>query len=117
MTDIIRHQTTQKLSRIVVHNQVVYLAGTTASTRTGDAKAQTEEILSKLDEYLASVGSDKSRLLSAQIWVADMKRDFPGMNQAWEAWIPQGTAPTRATCQAALASPEILVEIIMTAAL
>lgn len=117
MSTITRHQTGTRLSRIVVHNQVAYLAGLTATERSGDAEAQAKEILGKVDELLTSIGTDKTRILSAQIWVADMERDFASMNRAWEAWMPNGSAPARATCEAKLASPDIRVEIIVTAAL
>jgi enamine deaminase RidA (YjgF/YER057c/UK114 family) len=117
MSDITRYQTAARLSRIVVHNQTVYLAGLTATTRAGNAEAQTMEILAKVDQLLASVGTDKTRIVSAQIWVADMERDFAQLNTVWEAWMPSGAAPARATCQATLAAPDIRVEIIVTAAL
>jgi enamine deaminase RidA (YjgF/YER057c/UK114 family) len=116
MSNIERLQSNARLSRIVVHNGVVYLAGTTATDRSGDAQAQTREILGKLDEYLAAVGSDKTKLLSAQIWLQDIERDFAGMNAAWEAWIPRDAVPARATCEARLAAPDLRVEIIVTAA-
>ncbi len=117
MSDIIRHETNARLSRMVIHNQTVYVAGLTATATDGDAKAQTEQILAKLDQHLASVGTDKTRLLSAQVWIADMQRDVAGMNAAWTAWMPEGLAPTRATCQATLGTPQTRVEIIVTAAL
>jgi enamine deaminase RidA (YjgF/YER057c/UK114 family) len=117
VSNIIRYQTGARLSRIVVHNQTAYLAGLTATTRTGDAEAQTAEILAKVDQLLADIGTDKTRILSTQIWVADMTRDFTPMNRAWEAWMPAGAAPARATCEATLAAPEIRVEIIVIAAL
>lgn len=85
--------------------------------RDGDAKAQTEDILGQIDKYLKMAGTDRTKLLTAQIWVADMARDFDLINTAWEAWIPDAEAPARATCQAMLASPAIRVEIIVTAAL
>lgn len=117
MSDIQRYQSTARLSRLVVHNSVVYVAGVTATDRSGDAQAQTADILSKIDGFLASVGTDKSRILSAQIWLQDINRDFAGLNAAWEAWIPADAVPTRATCEAKLAAPELRVEIIITAAL
>lgn len=117
MTDNIqRYQSNQRLSRVVVHNGTVYLAGVTASDRSGDIGAQTADVLAKIDDYLASVGSNRSRLLSVQIWLRDIARDFAGMNEAWGAWVPQDAVPARATCEAKLASPELLVEIIVTAA-
>lgn len=115
-TDIQRFQSTRRLSRIVVHNGTVHVAGVTASNTEGDIGAQTADVLAKIDGYLASVGSDRSRLLSAQIWLKDIERDFAGMNAVWESWIPEDAVPTRATCEAKLASPALLVEIIVTAA-
>ncbi|MCO4891577.1 MULTISPECIES: RidA family protein [Cupriavidus] len=116
MSNIQRFQSTKRLSRLVVHNGVVYVAGVTATDPSGDIGAQTRDVLEKIDGYLASVGSDRSRLLSAQIWLKDIDQDFAGMNAAWEAWIPEDAVPTRATCEARLARPELLVEIIVTAA-
>lgn len=117
MSDIQRHQSTARLSRLVVHNSVAYVAGVTATDRSGDAQAQTADILAKIDGFLASVGTNKSRILSAQIWLQDIDRDFAGLNAAWEAWIPADAVPTRATCEAKLAGPDMRVEIIITAAL
>ena len=117
MSDIQRYQSTARLSRLVVHNSVVYVAGVTATDRSGDAQAQTADILTKIDGFLAGVGTSKSRILSAQIWLQDIDRDFAGLNAAWEAWIPADAVPTRATCEAKLAGPDMRVEIIITAAL
>ncbi|QEZ43600.1 RidA family protein [Cupriavidus oxalaticus] len=116
MSNIQRYQSTKRLSRLVVHSGVVYVAGVTASDISGDIGAQTRDVLEKIEGYLASVGSDKNKLLSAQIWLKDIDKDFAGMNAAWEAWIPEDAVPTRATCEAKLARPELLVEIIVTAA-
>lgn len=117
MSEIQRYQSNARLSRLVVHNSIVYVAGVTATDCSSDAQAQTADILAKIDGYLASVGTNKSRLLSAQIWLQDIQRDFAGLNAAWEKWIPPGAAPARATCEARLALPEFRVEIIVTAAL
>jgi enamine deaminase RidA (YjgF/YER057c/UK114 family) len=117
MSEIQRYQSNARLSRLVVHNSIVYVAGVTATDCSGDAQAQTADILAKVDGYLASVGTNKSRLLSAQIWLQDIQRDFAGLNAAWEKWIPPGAAPARATCEARLALPEFRVEIVVTAAL
>ncbi|WP_042886176.1 RidA family protein [Cupriavidus necator] len=116
MSEIQRFDSSKRLSRIVVHNGVVYVAGVTASDTSGDIGTQTRDVLAKIEGYLSSVGSDKTRLLSAQIWLKDIDSDFAGMNAAWEAWIPEDALPTRATCEAKLARPELLVEIIVTAA-
>lgn len=115
-TEIQRFQSTRRLSRVVIHNNTVYIAGVTASQTTGDIGAQTADVLAKVDDYLASVGSDREKLLSVQIWLKDIERDFAGMNAVWESWIPEGAVPARATCEARLASPALLVEIIVTAA-
>jgi enamine deaminase RidA (YjgF/YER057c/UK114 family) len=117
MSDIQRYDSNARLSRIVVHNSVVYLAGVTANDRSGDARAQAADILAKIDGYLASVGTNKSRLLSVEIWLQDIDRDFAGLNAAWAEWIPVDAMPTRATCEARLAAPDLRVEIIVTAAL
>ncbi|WP_455282303.1 RidA family protein [Cupriavidus necator] len=117
MSEIQRFESSKRLSRLVVHNGVVYVAGVTASDPSADIGAQTRDVLGKIEGYLASVGSDKTRLLSAQIWLKDIDNDFAGMNAAWEAWIPEDAVPTRATCEAKLARPELLVEIIVTAAI
>jgi enamine deaminase RidA (YjgF/YER057c/UK114 family) len=117
MSNIQRFETGPRLSRVVIHNGTVYVAGLTATARDEDAAVQTANILQQLDGYLKMAGTDREHLLSVQIWVADMARDFALMNVVWEAWIPQGMAPARATCEAALASPDIRVEIMATAAL
>ncbi|KDP89524.1 RidA family protein [Cupriavidus basilensis] len=117
MSQIQRYQSTKRLSRLVVHNDIVYVAGVTAGDTTADIAGQTRDVLAKIDGYLASVGADKEKLLSVQIWLKDIARDFDGMNAAWEEWIPEHAVPTRATCEAKLARPELLVEIIVTAAL
>lgn len=117
MSDIQRYESTPRLSRAVVHNGVVHLAGITSSVRDGDITVQTKSVLDTIDARLASVGSSKEKILSAQIWLKDIDRDFAGLNAVWEAWVPADAAPTRATCEAKLAAPELRVEIIVTAAL
>ena len=115
MTAIPRCRSNARLSRIVVHKRVVHVAGIAANDLSGDAQAQTNEILEKIDAYLVSVGSSKSRLLSAQVWLRDSDRDFAGMNAAWEAWVAPDVVPTRAGT--ALAAPGIRMEIVVTATL
>ncbi len=114
MSDIIRHQTGQRMSQIVEHGDTVYLAG-----QVGEAGAsisvQTEGILKKIDAHLAAVGSDKSKILQAIIWLDDMEH-FSEMNEVWDAWVAEGHAPARACGEAKLASPKLNVEIIITAA-
>lgn len=104
-----------RMSQIVVHNDVVYLAGQ-VGTGYQSITQQTEEILAKIDSLLAEVGSSKENLLRAEIWLDDM-RDFAEMNAAWDAWVPEGHAPARACGQAHLANQGLKVEITITAAL
>ena len=110
---IIRHETGPRMSQASIFNGVVYLAGQIAAGAT--VKEQTQGALNEIDRLLALSGSSKERILSAQIWLADMA-DFAAMNEAWEAWVAPGQAPCRATGQAQLAGPEFRVEIIVTAA-
>ena len=110
-----RHNTGKRLSEIVVHNGTIYLAGEVPDDTSKDVTGQTEEVLAKIDKLLAMVGSDRSKLLSAQIFLPDMK-DFPGMNAAWEKWVQPGQAPARATIEAKLANAAYKVEIMCIAA-
>ncbi|MEJ8823277.1 RidA family protein [Variovorax humicola] len=98
MSDIQRYESTPRLSRTVVHNGVVYLAGITSAVRDGDITAQTRSVLDTIDARLAGVGSSKEKILSAQIWLKDIDRDFAGLNAVWEAWVSANAVPTRATC-------------------
>lgn len=111
-----RYSVGKRLSEMVVHNGTVYLAGEVPDDTSKDVTGQTEEVLAKIDRLLAQVGSDKSKLLSAQIFLPDMK-DFAGMNAAWEKWVVPGQAPARATIEAKLANPAYKVEIMCIAAL
>jgi enamine deaminase RidA (YjgF/YER057c/UK114 family) len=106
----------QFFSAIVIHNETVYLAGITPDNLEADVKEQTEEVLAKIDALLSEAGSDKSKLLKANIWVTDM-RTFGQMNEAWTAWVDADNKPVRATVEAKLANPKILVEIMVEAAL
>ena len=111
-----RHNVGKRLSEIVVHNGVAYLAGEVPDDGTKDITGQTEEVLAKIEKLLKQVGSDKSKLLSAQIFLPDMK-DFAGMNAVWEKWVLPGQTPARATVEAKLANPAYKVEIMCIAAL
>lgn len=115
MTAIIRQDSNARLSRIVIHGDTIYIAGVTSSVK-GDIVAQTRDVLAKIDTYLAQAGTDKNHLLAVQIWLKDIDADFAGMNSVWAEWAPANALPTRATCEAKLAAPELLVEIIVTAA-
>ena len=105
-----------RLSEMAVHNGVCYLAGQVAGDATQDITGQTKQVLAAIDALLARAGTDKSKLLMCQIFIADLA-DFPAMNAVWEAWLPAGNAPPRATVKAALARPEWRVELVVTAAL
>lgn len=116
MTQIRRIDAGVRMSQAVVYNGMAYLAGSVAVSMEAGIKQQTEEVLQGIQATLESLGTGKDRLLSAQIWLKDIGRDFATMNSVWEGWLPPGAAPTRATCQALLADPRLLVEIIVTAA-
>ena len=115
MTDLTRIDTNARMSRVVINGDTVYLSGLTAGDTTQDVKGQTQQVLAKIEDYLAQGGSDKQNLISAQIWLADIDRDFAGMNEVWDAWVPAGAAPVRATGESKLARPDLLVEIIVVA--
>ena len=100
----------------VVHGSTVYLAGQTASDPSAGVRSQCEQVLQKIDALLAAAGTDKSNLLTASVYLSDI-RDFDEMNAAWEAWVDKTSLPTRATVEAKLASPRLLVEIVVTAAI
>ena len=105
-----------RFSAAVVHGNVLYVAGQTASDRSVGVRAQTEQILARIDGLLAAARTDKSKLLSATVYLSDI-RNSDEMNAAWEAWVDKGNLPTRATVEAKLAAPAVLVEIVVTAAL
>jgi enamine deaminase RidA (YjgF/YER057c/UK114 family) len=114
MTDITRLHTNQRMSQCVIHNGIAYLAGQVGNA--GDSVAdQTRTCIEKVEALLAEAGSDKTRILQAVIWMADMA-DFAEMNAVWDTWLPEGSAPARATGEAKLAHPDLKVEIIVIAA-
>jgi enamine deaminase RidA (YjgF/YER057c/UK114 family) len=114
MSDIKRFNSDKRLSRAVVHGNTVYLAGITADDRSKGMRAQTAEILAKIDALLKTAGTDKSKLLTATIWISDM-RAKPEMDEAWAAWADQQNLPARACVEARLGSPDTLVEIMVQA--
>jgi enamine deaminase RidA (YjgF/YER057c/UK114 family) len=105
-----------RMSEMAVHNGVCYLAGQVASDGSQDVAGQTRQVLGMVDALLERAGTDKTKILRAQIFLADMG-DFPAMNAVWDGWVVPGHTPPRATVQAALAKPEWKVEIVVTAAL
>jgi len=114
MSKIVRHDAGPILSRAVDYHGFVFLAGLVANDLTKDIIGQTEEIVAQIDEELERCGTDKTRLLSAQIWVKHI-RDRERMNLVWTRWLPAGGAPARACVQAEMAHPDVLVEIMVTA--
>jgi enamine deaminase RidA (YjgF/YER057c/UK114 family) len=110
-----RHQAGPRMSQAVVHDHTVYLAGQ-VSADAPTVKGQTEAILKKIDELLGAVGSHKSKLLAATIYLANMAT-YDEMNAVWDAWVDPRNTPARATVEARLAAPRYLVEISVTAAI
>ena len=113
---ITRMETGQRMSRIVIHNNTVYLCGQVAADASAGITEQTQTMLDKVDALLEQAGSDREHILSATVYVRDMK-DFAAMNAVWDAWVPEGHAPARACVEARMARPELLVEVSVTAAL
>ncbi|MDO6838643.1 RidA family protein [Paraglaciecola chathamensis] len=115
MATIERKATKQRMSRVVIHQGTVYLCGQVAADANKGIEEQTQTMLDKVDALLLSANSDREHMLSATIYIKDMA-DFAAMNAVWDAWVPQGHAPARACVQAAMARPELLVEISVVAA-
>ncbi|GGG52106.1 hypothetical protein GCM10010964_44060 [Caldovatus sediminis] len=114
MAKITRHNSNPILSTAVEYHNFVFLSGITADDLSQDITGQTKQVLAKIDAALEAQGTDKTRLLSAQIWVKDI-RDREAMNKEWIAWLPPGGQPARACVEANLASPRHLVEIMIVA--
>lgn len=114
--DIQRYHSNARMSKIVQHGGLVFLCGQTSSgSALTPIEDQTREVLRRIDTLLAEAGSDRSRLLSATVYLKHMD-DFAAMNATWEAWMPSGAAPARTTVQANLASADLLIEITVVAA-
>lgn len=116
MTEISRYHPAARYSEAVRVNGLVYLSGQVPDRAEADATAQTANVLAQIDAVLAANGTDKTRLIDAVIFLADMA-DYDAMNRAWDAWVAPGAAPARATVEARLAKPEWKVEIKVVAAL
>ena len=111
-----RFEAGPRMSQVVVHGNTVYLAGVVANKAGGESVTkQTQDILATIDGHLAKAGTDKSKLLSANIWITDMAK-FAEMNAVWDAWVSPGNTPARATVEAKLAAPGYHVEIMVVAA-
>ena len=115
MSDISRVETTARMSKIVSHNGTIYLCGQVADNSDEPVGPQTENMLAKVDSLLEAAGSGRKHLLSATIYLRDMK-DFAGMNAVWDSWVPEGHAPARACVEARMAREDLLVEISVIAA-
>ena len=109
-----RHITNQRLSEAVVANGFIFLACQVPTIDTPDAEAQTVDVLKQIDALLAELGSDKSKILEATIYLTDLA-NYDALNRAWDAWVPAGHAPARACVKADIANPNWLVEIKLTA--
>lgn len=117
MMSVRRIKVGARMSQAVVHASVVTTAGQVALNAAGEsAAAQTKDILDAIDGLLTEAGTDKSNLLSANIWLSDMA-DFKAMNEVWDAWVVEGHTPTRACVESKLAAPQFIVEIAVTAAI
>lgn len=104
-----------RMSQVVVHNDTVYLAGQVADDPNADVAGQTRQILAKIDSLLAEAGTDKSKLISANVWLSDIST-FDHMNSVWDEWVMPGQPPARATVESRLAGPPFKVEIMVVAA-
>ncbi len=114
-SDIQRYHVGKRYSEASVYNGVVYLAGMVPECTETDIRSQTADVLKQVEDRLVEANSDKSRILRAQIYLKDIS-DISGMNEVWDQWIIPGTAPPRATVQAALVDPIWRIEIVVTAA-
>ena len=114
-TDIQRLHVAARYSEAAVFNGVVYLAGMVPECEATDIRSQTADVLQQIEQRLAEAGSDKTRILRTQIYLKDIA-DITAMNEVWDAWVVAGSAPPRATVQAALANPAYLIEVVVTAA-
>jgi enamine deaminase RidA (YjgF/YER057c/UK114 family) len=113
---IIRKHTSERMSKIVTHNGIVYLCGQVAADAESDIQEQTRTTLEKIDGLLAEAGSNKEHILSATIYLRDIDNHFGLMNEVWNAWVPTGHAPARACVEAHMARASLLVEISVIAA-
>ncbi|CAM4103831.1 Enamine/imine deaminase [Bordetella tumbae] len=116
MSNIVRIATDKRRSRVVIYNGIAFVSGQAADDRSQDIRGQTQQTLAKIDSFLARAGTSKHHLLTAQIWLKDIKNDFQGMNEVWDSWTAPDAAPTRATAQCLMGAEDVLVEIIVTAA-
>lgn len=112
-----RLHSNKRMSQVVIHDRLVYLAGQTCQDVEGNIEKQTKEVLASIEKYLSEAGTDKTRILSATIYLKNIEKDFESMNRVWDTWLPEGITPARATVEAKLCEPELLVEISIVACL
>lgn len=112
-----RQLTNERMSQIVVHNGTVYLAGQVGDDLTAGIEQQTRQTLNNIERLLDLAGTDKTRILSTTIYLKNIDADFAGMNSVWDKWLPKGVSPARATVEAKMCEPEILVEFSVVAAM
>jgi enamine deaminase RidA (YjgF/YER057c/UK114 family) len=115
MAELQRFHVGVRLSEMAVHGGTIYLAGQVPDDTTQDVRGQTAQVLAMVDRLLTEAGSDKTRILMAQIFLADIT-DIAAMNEVWDAWVPPGHTPPRATVQARLANAGYRIEVVVTAA-
>jgi enamine deaminase RidA (YjgF/YER057c/UK114 family) len=116
MTDILHLDQNARRSRAVIHNGLVYTAGQVPDDMSQDIKGQTQQVLAKIDDLLKQAGTDKSRALTAQVWLRQID-DLSGMNAVWDAWVVQGKTPTRCCGKVEMNNPNCRVEILVVAAI
>ncbi|CAG36971.1 RidA family protein [Desulfotalea psychrophila] len=110
-----RIETSERMSKVVIHNGLAYLCGQVCADSSEPVEQQTESTLARVDALLQTAGSDREHILNATIYLRDMK-DFAEMNKVWDNWVPRRSAPARACVEARLARPELLVEVSVVAA-
>ncbi len=110
------HHSNPLMSQLVIHGDTVYLSGQVADDSSANISIQTEQVLEKIDDLLAEAGSDKSKILSAQVWLSNMAH-LAEMNHVWTAWVHPGHTPARACIETRLANPDLLVEVGIVAAI
>jgi len=111
-----RNNPKPRLADSVEYAGLVYLSGQVPTDLSGDITSQTQEVLAKIEALLAASHSHKTRILSAQVWIKDMKRDFAAFNTVWESWMPAEYSPARAAVESNMAREQVLVEIMVIAA-
>lgn len=107
----------KRMSQVVIHDKFVFLSGQVAEDVQGDIEKQTKETLAAIEKLLGEAGTDKTRILSATIYLKNIDKDFENMNRVWDTWLPEGITPARATVEAKMCEPELLIEISIVASL